>query len=76
MTSTVGDIQDKIKSNLFVSIRKKKEKDKSDTRSLDGGESKKKSNDDSNYFTLRRQRRVSGIIKDNSASLKHTFQKM
>lgn len=59
MTSTVGDIQDKIKSNLFVSIRKKKEKDKSDTRSLDGGESKKKSNDDSNYFTLRRQRRGS-----------------
>ncbi|XP_066946603.1 rhophilin-2-B-like [Macrobrachium rosenbergii] len=58
MSSTVSDIQDKIKSNLFVSMRKKK--DKMETSSLDGLLDKHKNkNDDNNYFTLRRQRRGS-----------------
>lgn len=74
MTSTVGDIQDKIKANLFVSIRRKKEKEKAETRSLDGGEPKKKSGDDSNYFTLRRQRRVSASEgREKSVALKPIF---
>lgn len=60
MTSIVHDIQDNLKNNIFVSLRRKKNKD-IDAHSLDGdldGASKGKM-DDSDYFTIRRQRRGS-----------------
>nr|XP_045616820.1 uncharacterized protein LOC123769625 [Procambarus clarkii] len=52
MSSSTSDIQDKVRANLFVSIRRKKEK--LETCSLER-KTEKKATDD-NYFTLRRQR--------------------
>lgn len=59
-TSIVHDIQDNLKNSIFQSLRRKKTKD-IDAQSLDGdldGAPKGKM-DDSNYFTIRRQRRGS-----------------
>nr|XP_053648856.1 rhophilin-2-like isoform X2 [Cherax quadricarinatus] len=51
--SSVNDIQAKMRANLFVSMRRRKEK--LETCSLERMPDKKKNTED-NYFTLRRQR--------------------